>query len=42
MTTTKETLPIGSYKCELCDVTCTGIDAYDAHLKGARHVKVSG
>ncbi len=40
VTTNKEPVPSGSYRCELCDVTCTGLDAYNAHLKGARHVKV--
>ena len=39
MTTNKEPVPQGSYRCDLCEVTCTGIDAYNAHLKGARHVK---
>ena len=27
-------------KCELCDVDCTGSDAYAAHIRGARHQKV--
>ena len=27
-------------KCELCDVTCTGSDAYAAHIRGAKHQKV--
>lgn len=26
--------------CELCDVTCTGNDAYAAHVRGAKHQKV--
>ena len=29
------------YRCSLCDVTCTGTDAFNAHLKGAKHLKVS-
>lgn len=29
-----------SLRCELCDVTCTGNDAYTAHIRGAKHVKV--
>lgn len=28
-------------RCELCDVTCTGVDAYAAHIRGAKHQKVS-
>ena len=28
-------------RCELCDVTCTGADAYAAHIRGAKHQKVS-
>ena len=28
------------YRCSLCDVTCTGTDAFNAHLKGAKHLKV--
>lgn len=27
-------------RCELCDVTCTGGDAYAAHIRGAKHQKV--
>lgn len=27
-------------RCELCDVTCTGADAYAAHIRGAKHQKV--
>ena len=27
-------------RCELCDVTCTGTDAYAAHIRGAKHTKV--
>ena len=29
-------------RCELCDVSCTGVDAYAAHIRGAKHQKVSG
>ncbi len=29
-----------SLRCELCDVTCTGNDAYAAHIRGAKHQKV--
>ena len=29
-----------SLRCELCDVTCTGSDAYAAHIRGAKHQKV--
>ena len=28
-------------RCELCDVACTGTDAYAAHIRGAKHQKVS-
>jgi zinc finger RNA-binding protein len=27
-------------RCELCDVTCTGSDAYAAHIRGVKHQKV--
>ncbi|KAG7251127.1 hypothetical protein CRUP_003314, partial [Coryphaenoides rupestris] len=27
-------------RCELCDVACTGVDAYAAHIRGAKHQKV--
>ncbi|KAG8011619.1 Zinc finger RNA-binding protein, partial [Nibea albiflora] len=27
-------------RCELCDVSCTGADAYAAHIRGAKHQKV--
>ena len=27
-------------RCELCDVACTGSDAYAAHIRGAKHEKV--
>ncbi|XP_069089289.1 zinc finger RNA-binding protein [Pleurodeles waltl] len=26
-------------RCELCDVSCTGADAYAAHIRGAKHQK---
>ncbi|XP_054159584.1 zinc finger RNA-binding protein-like [Oppia nitens] len=29
-----------SLRCELCDVTCTGNDAYAAHIRGTKHQKV--
>ena len=29
-----------SLRCELCDVTCTGNDAYGAHIRGSKHQKV--
>lgn len=29
-----------NYHCELCDVTCTGHDAYAAHVRGSKHQKV--
>lgn len=29
-----------SLRCELCDVTCTGADAYAAHVRGIKHQKV--
>lgn len=28
-------------KCDLCDITCTGTDAYTAHIRGSKHQKVS-
>ncbi|KAI5725379.1 hypothetical protein M8J77_014704 [Diaphorina citri] len=28
------------FKCDLCSVTCTGTDAYSAHLRGVKHQKV--
>lgn len=28
-------------RCDLCDVSCTGTDAYTAHIRGAKHQKVS-
>lgn len=27
-------------RCELCDVSCTGVDAYAAHIRGSKHQKV--
>ena len=36
-----EAVGADGYKCSLCDVTCTGTDAFNAHLKGAKHLKVS-
>ena len=32
--------PHNQMRCELCDVTCTGQDAYAAHIRGAKHQKV--
>lgn len=29
-----------SFKCDLCSVSCTGTDAYSAHLRGVKHQKV--
>lgn len=29
-----------SLHCGLCAVSCTGADAYAAHMRGARHQKV--
>ena len=31
---------MSNLRCELCDVTCTGSDAYAAHIRGAKHTKV--
>ena len=31
---------VQAYRCELCDVSCTGLDAYNAHIRGAKHQKV--
>lgn len=28
-----------SFKCELCDVFCSNKDAYEAHMRGAKHLK---
>ena len=33
--------PHNQMRCELCDVTCTGQDAYAAHIRGAKHQKVA-
>ncbi|KPI97056.1 Zinc finger RNA-binding protein 2 [Papilio xuthus] len=30
----------GALRCELCDVTCTGADAFAAHVRGIKHQKV--
>lgn len=37
-------VPTGTaaFKCDLCDITCTSKDAYEAHLRGSKHYKVSG
>lgn len=37
--TTNSNLPV--FICELCDIECTAADAYAAHLRGAKHTKVS-
>ncbi len=29
-----------SFRCDLCGVTCTGSDTYQAHVRGAKHQKV--
>ncbi len=36
------TLPKGgtALHCEVCDITCTGSDAYAAHIRGSKHQKV--
>ncbi|XP_075443745.1 zinc finger RNA-binding protein isoform X3 [Ascaphus truei] len=42
-TTTSSTAVRGTQnqlRCELCDVSCTGADAYAAHIRGAKHQKV--
>ena len=31
---------LNQLRCELCDVSCTGADAYAAHIRGAKHQKV--
>lgn len=41
--TTKEqptSRTVNCLHCELCDVTCTGNDAYAAHVRGSKHQKV--
>ena len=30
----------GDFYCELCDVSCTSKDAFEAHARGAKHQKV--
>lgn len=30
-----------SYRCDLCDVTCTGQDTYSAHVRGGKHLKTA-
>jgi zinc finger RNA-binding protein len=30
----------GPLHCGLCSVSCTGADAYAAHIRGAKHQKV--
>lgn len=42
----KTSQPVGKQshnqmRCELCDVTCTGQDAYAAHIRGSKHQKVN-
>lgn len=44
--TTQQAAPVvaqsrgSNLRCELCDVTCTGNDAYSAHVRGSKHQKV--
>lgn len=40
--TTSATRGGNALRCELCDVTCTGSDAYAAHIRGVKHQKVRG
>lgn len=42
VTTTPAVVPQrgSNLRCELCDVTCTGNDAYSAHVRGSKHQKV--
>lgn len=35
-----QTVRGSNLRCELCDVTCTGNDAYSAHVRGSKHQKV--
>ena len=28
------------YRCELCDINCTGEQAFSAHMTGSKHNKV--
>ncbi|KHN76329.1 Zinc finger RNA-binding protein 2 [Toxocara canis] len=30
-----------SFRCEMCNVTCTGKDTYESHILGSRHQKVN-
>lgn len=30
-----------SFRCETCNVTCTGKDTYESHVRGSKHQKVS-
>lgn len=39
-TGTQATVRGSNLRCELCDVTCTGNDAYAAHVRGSKHQKV--
>lgn len=39
-TTDTKNLAPGTHKCELCEVVCTGKDAFNAHVIGASHQKV--
>lgn len=39
-TQTQGTIRGSNLRCELCDVTCTGNDAYAAHVRGSKHQKV--
>jgi len=39
-TTADATTPRGDFYCELCDVSCTSKDAFEAHIRGAKHQKV--
>ena len=42
MTTSTQPAAPGSvhYRCEVCEVVCTGKDNLEAHLQGAKHKKV--
>ena len=40
MTAPQGRQPHNQMRCELCDVTCTGQDAYAAHIRGSKHQKV--
>ena len=39
-TTDTKNLAPGTHKCELCDVICTGKEAFNSHVIGASHQKV--